>query len=423
MSTLRVQLPKPHPAQQEVLAAAKRFNVVDCGRRWGKTQLGIDRCLNVALQSKPAAWYAPKYKDLAMVWRELKMRCASIITKANEQERRLELIGGGAIDMWSLDSADSGRGRAYALAILDEAAIVPNLEQAWQQSIRPQLSDYQGSAWFLSTPKGIANYYHTLYLRGQYDPEWVSWQMPTCTNPYIKPCEIEAAHEDLSELAFAQEYLAQFVSWEGSVFRKILDAVMAQPPTGNAAVIGVDWGRTNDYTAFIVVSDAGELLEIDRFRGMEYSLQRGRLAALYDKHGKPPILAESNSMGGPVIEQLQRDGLKVKAFNTTNLSKAEAVEALALAFERGEIHIPNDPVLIGELQAFEGHALPSGLMRYEAAANGHDDCVMALAIAWHGIVKRGAKVFPIMSVSRSDFGHLTDGSTQKASAAGRAWKF
>jgi phage FluMu gp28-like protein len=215
--------------------------------------------------------------------------------------------------------------------------------------------------------------------------EWRSWQMPTGMNPFIDKNEIEAAKDDLSDLAFAQEYEASFVSWAGAVFRKILDAISLGPATGKAAVIGVDWGRTNDYTVFAVVSDAGEVLELDRFRGIEYSLQRARLEALYDRHGRPVIIAESNSMGGPVIEQLARDGLKVKPFLTTNASKAEAIEALALAFERGEIRIPNDPALIGELQAFEAKPLPSGLMRYDAPAGGHDDTVMALAIAWQGI--------------------------------------
>lgn len=150
------------------------------------------------------------------------------------------------------------------------------------------------------------------------------------------------------------------------MFRKILDAVSIAPATGKAAVIGVDWGRTNDYTVFAVVSDAGELLEMDRFRGIEYALQRARLQAMYERHGKPTIIAEANSMGGPVIEQLQRDGLKVRPFMTTNASKTEAIEALALAFERRQIKIPNDPALIGELQAFEAKPLPSGLMRYDA---------------------------------------------------------
>ena len=98
-------------------------------------------------------------------------------------------------------------------------------------------------------------------------------------------------------------------------------------------------------------------------------------------------------MGGPVIEQLQRDGLKVKPFMTTNASKTEAIEALALAFERGEIRILNDPALIGELQAFEAKPLPSGLMRYDAPSGGHDDTVMALAIAWQGIAGKKRRAF------------------------------
>ena len=194
----------------------------------------------------------------------------------------------------------------------------------------------------------------------------------------------------MTDLAFAQEYEAAFVSWQGAVFRRITDAVMLTPPVGTAAVIGADWARTNDFTVFCVVSDAGEVLELDRFRGLEYSLQRARLQALYERHGRPAIIAESNSMGGPVIEQLQRDGLTVKPFTTTNASKSEAIEALALAFERGEIRIPNDPVLIGELQAFEGKPGPSGLMRYGAPEGLHDDIVMALSIAWAGLGSRRA---------------------------------
>ena len=90
-------------------------------------------------------------------------------------------------------------------------------------------------------------------------------------------------------------------------------------------------------------------------------------------------------MGGPVIEQLRRGGLPVTAFTTTNASKAAAIEALALAFERGTITIPNDPALLGELQAFEAKLLPSGMTRYAAPEGLHDDCVMSLALTWQGL--------------------------------------
>jgi len=387
-----LQLPRPHPLQKRVIIEAKRFNALCCGRRWGKTVIGLDRTVDSAVthQGLPVAWFAPTYKLLKPAFETLVSTLYPITRRVNQQERSIELITGTMAECWSLDDPDAGRGRAYKRVVIDEAALVQNLEHVWQETIRPMLTDYQGDAWFLSTPKGIANYFHTLYQRGQ-DPhsiEWASWQMPTLTNPYILPSEVEAARGDLTDLAFAQEYGAEFVTWAGQVFRRIVDAVRPVDDESQPAMIGVDWGRTGDYTVFTVISGTGCVLEIDRFRGIEYALQRDRLAALWRKSGgRTHIIAEQNSMGGPVIEQLLADGLPVIPFVTTNASKAAAVQALTLAFERLSITIPNDPVLIGELQAFEGKPLPSGLIRYAAPAGLHDDCVISLAMAWAGLLR------------------------------------
>jgi hypothetical protein len=190
----------------------------------------MDRLIHPALQGKRVAWFAPNYRLLSDVWRELQTLLDPVIANRNQQERRLELHGGGVIEMWSLDSPDSGRGRAYSVVVIDEAAMVTNLEQAWQQAIRPMLTDFQGQAWFLSTPKGMS-FFKTLFDWGQ-DParrEWASWQMATSENPHIDPEEIEAARLDMTESAFNQEYLALFVNWEGSVFRRVGEAATATP--------------------------------------------------------------------------------------------------------------------------------------------------------------------------------------------------
>src|SRR2546423_13622377 len=79
------------------------------------------------------------------------------------------------------------------------------------------------------------------------------------------------------------------------------------------------------------------------------------------------------------------DGLRIHPFTTTNASKAQAIEALALAFERGDIRIFNDPVLVNELVAYQGERLPSRLIRYSAPSGQHDDCVMALAMVWSAV--------------------------------------
>src|ERR1051326_8265508 len=120
---ITLQLAAPHRAQRRVIQEAKRFNVVCCGRRWGKTVLGMDRLIHPALQGKAVAWFAPNYRLLAEVWRELQTTLRAVVSSVNQQDRRLELQGGGSIEMWSLDSPDAGRGRAYACLVVDEAAM------------------------------------------------------------------------------------------------------------------------------------------------------------------------------------------------------------------------------------------------------------------------------------------------------------
>lgn len=118
------------------------------------------------------------------------------------------------------------------------------------------------------------------------------------------------------------------------------------------------------------------------------------MKALAEESQPIQIIAEQNSFGQPIIEQLSREGLPIQPFTTTNASKAQAIEALALALERGDIRILNDPVL-GELVAYQAEKLPSGLLRYGAPSGQHDDTVMALAIAWSGVSMQHRLVYAI----------------------------
>ena len=403
---LRLELPKPHPGQQQIIDQAARFAVVACGRRFGKSTLGIDRIIATALAGAPCGWFAPVYKNLLDTWRELTRVLEPVIIDKSESERRIQLTGSGIIECWSLDSAgDSARGRKYKLIVVDEAALVPELERAWQSTLRAMLTDLKGGAYFLSTPRGM-NDFKRLFDRGT-DPEkrqWASWQMPTSSNPFIDPAEIEAARADMSDASFRQEFLAEFISWEGAVFRNITACATApmdaEPERGHEYVIGVDWGRSIDYTVYCAVDvTTRTMVALDRSNQVDYILQRGRLEALCQTWNPSCIVAESNSIGQPLIEQLWRDGLPVQPFTTTNASKAQIIEALALALERGQVRILPDPVLLAELQSFQCETLPSGLMRYSAPSGSHDDCVMALAlcgVAIGAVVRARAAAAPLL---------------------------
>ena len=385
---MTIFLPRLHPSQAEVRQSDARYLVLACGRRWGKTRLGSAMCLDVAGRGGRAWWVAPSYKMAAVGWRGISRLAEQIPgTRIGQVDRIVELANRGTVQVRSADDPQSLRGEGLNFAVLDECAFMR--EQTWTEALRPALSDRQGGAMFISTPKG-RNWFWRLYQRGQdhLDGEWASWQKPTADNPYIAAGEIESARRDMPERIFQQEYLAQFLEDAGSVFRRVMDAATLPeqdgPTAGHQYALGVDWGKSADFTAIAIWDmTAQHLVALDRFNQIDYRVQRQRLGAICERWHPDVILAETNAMGEPIIEQLRADGLPVRGFTTTNASKAQIIEALALAFERGNIRVVTDSVLIGELQAYEMTRLPSGAIRYSAPEGVHDDTVMAAAIGYH----------------------------------------
>lgn len=390
----QIKLPPLHLGQKEVALSPARFRVAACGRRrWGKTRLGAALCLMTAGNGGRAWWVAPTYPVAQVGWRLIHRLSVQYPGAAIRQsERLITFPNGGAIQVRSADNPDSLRGEGLDFVVLDECAFIQ--EGAWSEALRPALSDRRGRALFISTPKG-RNWFWRLWQRcvDEHDHEWRGWQLPTVANPYIDPTEIEAARQMLPERTFRQEYLAEFLDDAGGVFRNVLEAAtavaQAAPVPGHTYVIGVDWGREVDFTALAVVDvTAGALVALDRFNRIDYQVQLGRLQALAGRFRPDVIVVEANSMGAPLVEQLQRAAMPVRPFVTTAASKAVIIDALALAFEQMTLRIIPDPVLVGELQSYEATRLPSGLSRYSAPAGMHDDTVMALALAWHAAGKR-----------------------------------
>lgn len=383
-TTLEVVLPYPHPLQREVLQSPARFKVVACGRRWGKTTMAMVAAVEAVIDGQYVWWVLPFYSMAAEIWRDLKQTLKAVTAHKSETERRIETVTGGVISVKSGDKPESLRGVGLDAVVIDEAAFVA--EEVWTASLRPALSDREGRALLISTPRGRNWFYHA-WRRGK-DPEqsaWGGWQFPTGTSPTVDQAEIDDARGHLPENIFHQEYLAEFIEDAGLVFRNVRACVMAPPSApqeGRRYTMGADWGKSNDFTALVVMDAATkQAVAIDRFNQIGWEVQRGRLAALARQWNVATILAEENSFGSPNIEALQSEGLPVEAFLTTGQSKQDIMVALQLAFERGEIGVPDDPVLIGELGAFEAVRLPSGKWRYAAPSGMHDDTVIALALA------------------------------------------
>lgn len=394
---VRLKVPKPHAKQRLIYDCPSRFIVARCGRRFGKSKFIPVKRLKTMLGGGPVAYFAPTYKMLKHYWRETKLLLAPVTKHVSTQDHRLELIGGGSYDMWSLDNPDAARGQKYGAIDVDEAAMIPELEEAWNAVLRPTIMDFTGDAGFWSTPKGM-NYFHTLASRGSDDnyPDWSEFHFTSYDNPYIEPSEIDDLKADTPEDIVKQEIYAEFISGEGAVFRNITanltkEATTPEAHKGHVIVAGVDWGQVNDFTAISIVCETCKReLELDRFNQIDWEFQRTRLLAAMDRWDVKFTLAEENSIGSPNLEALDKlTKRRVAGFMTTAQTKPPLIQSLALALEQEEFKWMDVPVATRELEAYEAKRNEmTNRIQYSAPQGFHDDTVIARCLAREAIEMR-----------------------------------
>jgi len=388
---------KPHAGQLEVHNSDARFKVLSAGRRWGKTRLGVNECLDVAAQGGRAWWVSPSYKTSEVGWRPLRQITRKIPgAEIRLVDRVVNFPGGGFVAVRSADNPDSLRGEGLDFVVMDECAFMQ--KEAWTEAIRPALSDRQGKVLFISTPKG-RNWLWEIYQRGVSGEDgWQSWTFPTSSNPFIAKEEIEAAKRDLPEMIFRQEYLAEFIDDAGGVFRRVQEAAVLEPKEyeeGKQYIAGVDVAASVDFTVVSVLdAESKEMVYLDRFNRVDYPVLIDRLEAVYHRYHMTSMVVETNSIGRPVIDELATRGLNIVPFTTTSATKQAIIQSLQSALENGSILVLNNPVLIGELLSFESKRAPSGSFTYSAPDGMHDDCVMSLAIAWSGLHEKRVEYLP-----------------------------
>lgn len=260
---MKVTLPRLNPNQEEVRQSGARFKVLPWGRRSGKTHFCSALAAETALNGGLAWWVAPTYDVARIGWRLIANIANQIPgTRILKADREIIFPGGGWAAIRSADGHRSLRGEGIDRLIIDDAAFVK--ESVWIADLRPALSDKQGGAVFISTPNG-RGWFHSLYKRGNDPtwPDWESWQFPTSSNPLISADEIATAKRELPEWLFRQEYLAEFVTFAGRVY-KTFDPVgrhvFTDPPGEYDAYYGgLDFGFRNPMVATVFGEKDGGL--------------------------------------------------------------------------------------------------------------------------------------------------------------------
>ncbi len=395
-----LDLPTPYPLQSEILQSPAPRKVIASGRQVGKTvmasmsAIGGEQYGGRGLFDGAHVHLSSTSQDQSdMFWDYITIWLGNLIGTHGfykNEGRRIIKYNGGRIKVKTGRNPDALRGGNVDKLILDECAYLS--PRAWQQVGIPMLVARDGVAEFYSTPKR-RNWFFELYARANdpHNEHWRAWNFNTLENPYLSQTALDMLIADMTEDDYQQEVMAKFLEGQGAVFRYIDKVAIGQvcEPYEGEFVFGVDWAMVKDYTVITVLDrNTRNMVEYDRFNGVDWNLQRGRLMTLYDKWKPITIIAEHNSIGGPNIEELQRQGLPVESFMTTGTSKPPLIESLVLAFDRGEITVLDDPVLKGELMAYERKVSATGRSQYSAPDGMHDDTVISLALAWHGVSTR-----------------------------------
>lgn len=376
-----------HAGQKLIMRNRRRFNTISCGRRFGKTVFAQALLIEKACEGKPAAYFAPTYKMLSDVWKSVKSALQPITLSISEQEKRILITTGGVIDFWSLDAYDSVRGRKYARVVCDEVAMVKNFLDAWNEAIRPTLTDYKGDGYFFSTPKG-RNDFFTLYERARLDETYSSFRMPTSVNPHIDASEIEAAKLELPNIVFNQEYLAEFLDVQGAlVKRELLTYVDADRVPSNLRIgMGVDLAiskaDTADYTAIVVVGydkENGRRYVLDVWRGKHgFHEIIGIIKSYATKWNPARINIESVQYQVAVVQELLRKTtLPVKAVKPDK-DKVTRFHSVLARYEQ---------LLVTHVRGLDGN-FEKELLSFPESD--HDDFVDALTYAEAAAVKSSA---------------------------------
>ena len=316
-------------AQQTIADDSTRFRVVVAGRRFGKTHLSIRELAYHAREPGKEVWYvAPTYKMAKqIVWRKLKQRMQDLnwVKKHNETELTLQLINGSVISLKGADNYDSLRGVGLDFIVLDEFADID--PEAWYETLRPTLSDKQGRALFIGTPKGIGNWSYEVYQNSLEDPDsWRSFQYTTIDGGNVKPEEIESARRDLDERTFRQEYMATFETFAGRIYYSFDRALNVKPytePVPDVLYIGMDF-NIDPMSAVIATRQGDALHVIDEIRMFSSNTQEA-VAEVKERYPRakiwvypdPAARQRKTSAGGSTdITILQNAGFVVKAPNS-----------------------------------------------------------------------------------------------------------
>ena len=217
----------------------KRWAVIVAHRRAGKTVACIMELLTRALatpkQNARYAYIAPfREQAKTVAWEYLKYYAAQVVEDPardfRESDLSVRLFNGSTVRLFGADNPNALRGIYLDGVVMDEYADMR--ASLWGEVIRPTLSDRNGWAVFIGTPRG-RNAFFDIYDMAGNDPAWYRLTLKASETGLLPETELADAQKTMSENQYAQEYECSFeAAVLGAVYAKELLAARGQNRIG-----------------------------------------------------------------------------------------------------------------------------------------------------------------------------------------------
>lgn len=315
-----------------------------------------------------------------------------IIKKANASTLTIETIYGSTLQCFSMEAYTSIRGTTCnGVCILDECAyypdILPNGEEPWANVIMPITKARKPKVVFVSTPRGKRGILWQMYLKAiDGEKGYAELSRTIYQDSLVTEEEINEIKRNISDIAFRQEFLVEFLDSSLTFFKGYEDCFSDFKFNDREKIfIGCDLSANgDDATVVTLINESMQVKQyvIDGTLDVKYN----RIANIINS--MPTLVAallENNGVGTPMIAEIKklvRHKSKIHEWNTSNSTKEEIVSNMAVKIANKEIIFDkNDNGLFAELGSFIVKYTKSGRMQFEAQSGKHDDRILSACIA------------------------------------------
>jgi len=272
---------QPHEGQIGLVEAfdndeTKNSFVLTSGRRVGKSYLaGVTVIREILVPFSNTILLAPTFRNAEIIFNEVYKLVRQLnlpITKINKNNFTMTLENGASFSALSESNAEAGLGSRCSLLVVDETQSIPTIMHVFETLIGPMLLDYgvrdngilEANVLFLGTPRGVGTSFHEIFLYELTRLNWKSFSSPSSCNPILPKAFLEQQREQLSDKAYREEILAEWLTSGAGVFYAFdLEANTYDPAKldlkGSNYILGHDFG-TLDSTAlvYVYVTKAGD---------------------------------------------------------------------------------------------------------------------------------------------------------------------